>query len=174
MRLNKGDREFLYRQVKETVVDEKAKVAHDKVLKEVSEEIYKKLLEKYPQKDMEVLLKYHAASTYNKTSFWDPTYKDIEVRFPKPILMPGSYDMGNDAREKLRVSITLFNKANEVLRKPYRELINASLKWEQIVDSWNMAKQWIPARGDVALIALSPETKNFVKKDSAKREWRTK
>jgi hypothetical protein len=54
MRLNKGDREFLYRQVKETVVDEKAKVAHDKVLKEVSEEIYKKLLEKYPQKDMEV------------------------------------------------------------------------------------------------------------------------
>jgi hypothetical protein len=173
MRLNKGDREFLFRQVKETVVDEKAKVAHDKVLKEVSEEIYKKLLEKYPQKDMEVLLKYHAASTYNKTSFWVDNFT-IEVRFPKPILMPGTYDMSKDEKEKLRVSTILFDRANEFLRKPYRELINASLKWEQIVDSWPMAKQWIPARGDVALIALSPETKNFVKKDSAKREWRTR
>ena len=173
MRLNKSDREFLIRQVKETVFDDKEKAKYEKGMKELAQKVYDRLIEKYPPKDMIILEKYRHAQVYNEASVWYE-YKHIKLRFPKPISAPQSPDLFVDARNTLIALVAAMERANACVRKPYMELITASVKWEQVVESWPAAKKWIPARGDVALIAITKEDKDFVKKDSAKREWREK
>lgn len=169
MRLKKDDRHFLIKKVQETVVDNYASLNGKALLTTLANNVYARLKKAYPQADMDVLAKYNCAHLCSEVYKWDRG--KVALKLPKPLMLRDSECLTEEELKEARRVQTAMEEANKALQKPYIDLIQSSTKWEHLFEVWPAAKKWMPANADVCLVPLNKETKLFIKRDAAKREW---
>jgi hypothetical protein len=173
MRLLKAEQDMLITKVKETVFGDTEKKAYETFKTECQAKVMATLREKYPAKDMAVLSKYGFAVRPKLISIRSNNYDRGDLELPEEILLPPhAYLVDPSMYDQLKLRKDQLEKANTLVREPYFKLIRGSTTWEQVVAVWPEAKKYQPAKGCVALIAVSPEVKVLVQKDSKKREWK--
>jgi hypothetical protein len=173
MRLLKSEQEMLLKKVEETVFGDREKKAHDEYILECQTKIASALKEKYPAKDMAVLQKYGFTRVTSRIALRRARYEYFDFDLPKETLLPENacYE---DAQmyDKIKLVRDNLKRANSTAREPYVKLIRGSTTWEQVIEVWPEAKKYQPVKGCVALIAVSPEVRGQVRRDSKTREWK--
>lgn len=180
IRLNEGDRSFLYGLAKERVACP-AEEAADKAAYAKAEAVVRKIVEtKYPPKDMKLLVKYEVAAPDRCIRLQLAAGGVVEFTFPDEKaapLTPGRRGYGCSSRmyladEAATPIIAASLQAKDALKKArgrkledYKALIWASTSLEQVEAVWPAAAALRPRKGRALPVVLSDEVIARIKAD---------
>lgn len=191
MRFTKIAKEKALYYIKDNVVDKVTKKVVDAADKSLSEQMSKILIEKFPQNEMKILLKYNRASAVKEIQLGYGYGYAVVHNIPN-ILIPSSYhdqytrlntsDSGhnyffsiNEEIEKYKSAWHRHIDANKLLREKYAKLFDSCTNFKQLATFWPECTILFPdclnekKKISSALIALNKDDLNWIRLDSMKR-----